>query len=489
MKEFRYRIIISVYVGLFILALYSTVHSYYLNINLSKDKVFSNLELLSRLISANIDGDAHEKITKTIKVRDGIKSNFQNADYRKIHVMLEKARRKAHIKNPIYTIVLNRKDNDIFYAITSSIIPVFRHTYKHPPQELLNYYRSGARVDAYREETGHWLSAFTPILNSKNQVVAVVQVDQNFNEFYSDINSELIKNLLLIVIFYIITGVCLVIYLKKAIANEEEYKLQQKDLKRVLEEKVQLRTKELDQSNKKLQKLNKELESFFYSTSHDIRGPLCRIMGLSQLAKAEAKNQEFVELIDSESHKMDNMLRRLIYVHNIRNKNLKIQPVNLYETISEEVNNLKLKYERINANDLIKVEIPFYQTFYTDMELFKVITRELLDNAFKYRKSKRLEVTLRLQEDDDMNLNLLIKDYGAGFDEESLPIAFDLFKKTTGHPDGMSLGLYTSKIATDRLNGDIVIMSSKNQFTEIKVTLPPLMKQQHISFSDTAKAG
>ncbi len=64
-----------------------------------------------------------------------------------------------------------------------------------------------------------------------------------------------------------------------------------------LDELVKEKTKELISTNEKLYSALKELDTFIYKTSHDIRGPLARLMGLCNIALLDIKHKKSVEFL------------------------------------------------------------------------------------------------------------------------------------------------------------------------------------------------
>ncbi len=473
MKNFKLKIIISVYVSLIFLALYNSFNSYYSHIRQEKDAVFSKLSTISNIIGSEIDGDLHEKLIKEHLRKDDIKKNSESIEYKKIHQILLRIKKSSGISSPIYTLFPSNNYNQFYFGVTSSVNPYFRHMYNTPPKDLTKNYKIGGLIDEYKDENGIWLSSFSPIKNSNNEVVAVVEIDVNFSEFISKVNNELIETLLFILFIYSIIGFLLYLFLKEILTIEEKYIDSQKKYNSELENQVSNRTKELSKMNKKLLAVNKELESFFYSTSHDIRGPLCRILGLATIAKLEEDNKDFLELIEIESLKMDAILKKMILVNNIRTKDLDITEVSIYNSLSISLVKLKEKYISHKADVLIKTETQSLKTFHSDSEIIETIIYHLLDNAFKFSDKNEPEINVISSIDPNGILSLTISNNGIKISEDDLKHAFELFKIANQNEDGdgLRLGLYTIKTAIDKLNG-IVEISVNDDKTEIRLLIP-----------------
>ena len=458
------------------------MHSYQSNLRSAKAEVFSKLSAISNIIGTQINGDIHQRIVNAYLSKDGIKSSKQDQDYQAIHEQLVEIKKVSGINTDIYTLFPTKDFKKFYFGVSSSEVPYFRHLYRNPPAALIDSYNTGGTIDEYKDENGDWLSAFTPIRNSKNQVVAVVQLDKNFSEFKSDITNRLIKNILVIFVCYSVIGFLLFLFLKDILGKEEIYIRSQTEYTEILTTEVDLRTRELSVANDKLNKLNKELESFFYSTSHDIRGPLCRILGLSSLAKMETDKQQFVELIEQESQKMDEMLKKMILVNNIRTKNLSVSPIKVSETVGLALTGLKAKYKFEKQEIVFVTKSNHLNGFNCDLELFESIIVNLLDNAFKFCDETNPIIKVNSFIDDNGIFSLSVKNNGKVFSEIERNNAFELFKRANkqGDMDTLRLGLYAIKTSLDRLNGLIDIYSEES-FTEIRVMIPDYLMNEKIN--------
>ena len=475
MKNFKFKIIISVYICLISLAMYNAFYSYFDKINQEKQTVFAKISTISNLTASQIDGDMHEQIINKYKNRDDIKTSNQDADYNLIHNLLKKTQQTAKISSPIYTLIPSNNKQKFSFGITSSERPYFKHLYHKPPQDLINDYEKGGFIDEYNDENGIWLSSFAPIKNKDGKVVAVVQTDLNFEEFITSVNRKLIGNISFIVLIYSVIGFLLYLFLKEILKKEENFSATQKKYNTELEVQVEKRTQDLNISNKKLTDVNKELESFFYSTSHDIRGPLCRILGLSSLAKIEDNKQELVELIEIESLKMDNILKKMILVNNIRTKTLKIETVSVSDKVNTIITDIKKTHHQTKAELVIKTETQTLKTFNSDNIILDTILYNLIDNAFKFSDTKNPKIKVSSFIDKNAILSLTVSNNGLKFTKQELEHAFELFKNAsdyTNTTDGIKLGLYTIKTAVDKLNGIIEIETDSSDMTQIKVLIP-----------------
>lgn len=475
MKNLKLKIIISVYFCLISLALYNTIFSYFEDIDQQKQTVFAQISTLSNLVATEIDGDLHEKIISKYKYKGDIKYFNQDSDYMHIHDILLSAQKAAKIKTAIYTLVPTENKQKLLFGITSSMIPYYKHQYGHPPASLINNFNKGGYIDEYADENGVWLSSFSPIKNKAGKVVAVVQSDLNYKDFMFEIHQKLIGNISYILLMFVVIGFLLYLFLKDVLKKDEIFSKTQQKYNDALVVEVANRTIELQVLNNKLVKVNKELASFFYSTSHDVRGPLCRILGLTSLAKLEDDKQELVELIEIESLKMDDMLKKMILVNNIRIKTLKIEAVSINDTVNSIIKEVKENQPETKTEIKISTEIQKSKSFNSDSEILNIILYNLIDNAFKFSDAIKPEIRVNSTIDINGVLSLTISNNGSKFTEKELHSAFELFKNASDYSektDGIKLGLYTVKTAIDQLNGLIHIDTDTSGMTVIKVIIP-----------------
>lgn len=482
MKYLKLKIIVSVYICLIGLAVYNTFHVYQVNKQSAKDKVFAKLETVANLAAMQINGDQHQAITKKFFTKDAIINTTQDENYNQIHTKLKNIQQASGIGTPIYTLIKNTS-NSLVFGVTSSENPYYLHKYHTPPQVLLEKFNIGSNLDEYKDENGIWLSAFSPIKTKAGEVVGIVQVDKNFNEFLDEINQELIENIFFIIFIYSIIGMFLFVFLKDVLKQEENYNKSQQDYKVELESEVKRRTNELMIANDQLKTVNNELESFFYSTSHDIRGPLSRILGLSYLAKIDEDYKHILDMIEFESKKMDSMLVKMVNVNTLRSKNVVVETVKTKDIIDDVLTAIKGNYKEKEVH--LKLEYNnSVNIFNTDKEILNAILTNAIDNSFKFSDTVDPKVYVSANIDKDHVLNISVGNNGKTFSDVERQNAFDIFKKAHrfGDTDTIRLGLYTIKNCIDKLNG-IVQIEERNGFTYLNIVIPDFNMEEKLSDS------
>jgi signal transduction histidine kinase len=223
--------------------------------------------------------------------------------------------------------------------------------------------------------------------------------------------------------------------------------------------------------NDQLQKANAELDRFVYSASHDLRAPLSSLLGLIEVAKLDhAGVDRYLDMMKTKIHDLEEFIKEIIsYSRNAR-MDVKKQPVNLKQTVSEvtdaltfSVGNPDIRIENLVSDDLI---------LHTDSMRLKIVLSNLIDNSLKYRDDKKEKPFIRIEaaERDDVKI-ILVKDNGLGIDQIYLEKIFQMFFRASEHSKGSGLGLYIVKETLNKINGSIQVESSLGSGTTFMVSI------------------
>lgn len=239
-------------------------------------------------------------------------------------------------------------------------------------------------------------------------------------------------------------------------------------------EKLKLRSEQeqkhlTEVKNAELQTVNKELETFIYRTSHDIRGPLARLLGLSNLGIHDVNDRnalEYLEKIQFTAQTMDNILRRLNTMHEIANIELRKEPINFREIIAEITESLQPKHIEVIINQ------PADLKFESDKRIIKFILQNLVENAFKFynpgAEKPYVEISI---EKADQYLQIHVADNGIGISAEEAPYLFQMFSTVGKKYENTGLGLYKVTKVLDKVGGRIQLANDKER-THFIVELP-----------------
>jgi signal transduction histidine kinase len=266
--------------------------------------------------------------------------------------------------------------------------------------------------------------------------------------------------------------------------NEEIYSENKR-----LEKLVGIRTKELKQSNQELVRQNHQLEQFAFMSSHNLRGPLSRILGLSHLLEISSEPQDrdfvFKNVINS-SHELDQVIKDLSLILELKRHSAIITKVNLEQVLEKTKQVLKkeiheakaaIMYDFSQLNEIRGVQSYLESIFY-----------HLLGNALKYRHPARLPL-IRIHAIVDQGLvRISFADNGLGINLQNYgEKIFNMYERFHLHVEGRGLGLYLVKTQVIALGGEVDIESEPQQGTTITLTFHlPDQERIHPFPSDTA---
>lgn len=250
----------------------------------------------------------------------------------------------------------------------------------------------------------------------------------------------------------------------KNIIDEQYTKLQ--EVNESLEGKVVERTREL------LRALE-ELDYFVYKSSHDIKGPLARLHGLSNLALMESKEKitrHYLELLQRESILASRVLQKLSYAHQIKNMEIEVQAINLNELLHGVVRQLKIMHTDADHIQFV-IDVDKNIVLRSDIKLVKELFASVLENAIVFQSEKDQHVRIHAIANEDEIITSIF-DNGVGIHEKAKPSLFKMFYKGSEKSVGLGLGLYIARKVSERLNGRIKLLRSEPGTTEFEIDLP-----------------
>jgi len=221
-----------------------------------------------------------------------------------------------------------------------------------------------------------------------------------------------------------------------------------------------------------LKTTNQELNTLIYRASHDLRGPVSTISGLVNVANIRIQDPEsisFFSMINTSVQKLDQILKKLFLVSEIKQSDLQPETFNVAKSIQNVLDLLADEFEQKQVE--VQVQVQSNCTFYLDAKLFETIVKNVLDNTLIYGRKNDSIVQIKAWIQDG-NLRLCIWDNGKGIKTEHLGKVFDMFYKASDLSKGNGLGLYIVKKAIILMNGDIQINSVENEFTEVDILIP-----------------
>ena len=223
--------------------------------------------------------------------------------------------------------------------------------------------------------------------------------------------------------------------------------------------------------------INKELESFSYSISHDLRAPLRAIFGFSQILSKRHREslndegQQYMDYIVQASVRMEHLINDLLEYSRLGRKSIDIYPISLNKVIDTIHSDFRQKLENVEASFFVEKEIP---EILGNEILLQQIFINLIDNAITYRRTDvPLEIKINFEQD-AKHVTLKISDNGIGIPKEYWEKIFNIFQRLHSEDNypGTGIGLATVRKSVTMLNGIIWVDSVVDQGTTFYVNLP-----------------
>ncbi len=224
-----------------------------------------------------------------------------------------------------------------------------------------------------------------------------------------------------------------------------------------------------------LERANRDLDSFAYSVSHDLKAPIRAIAGFSQIlaedydAALDDRGRDVLAKIERNAKQMAMMTDALLALGRIGRAPLRREPVDL--TAAAEGILGDLRRESPDRSVLVSVA-PRLET-QGDPVLLGLVLTNLLSNAWKYTsKTSGAEVELGSTSADEPTY--FVRDNGAGFDMAQAPRLFQPFQRLHAPSDfpGFGVGLATVKRAVERHGGRIWARSEVGKGATFYFTFP-----------------
>jgi PAS domain S-box-containing protein len=210
----------------------------------------------------------------------------------------------------------------------------------------------------------------------------------------------------------------------------------------------------------RLEAANRELETFSYSVSHDLRAPLRSIDGFSQALledcsdRLDAQGQDFLQRIRAAAQRMSRLIDALLGLSRVTRAEMQREPINL-STMAEAV---MTELQRQEPERLVEVVIAPALSVSGDARLVRVVLENVLGNAWKFSAGKpQARIELGMQTEVDGTPVFFVHDNGAGFDmtyAHKLFGAFQRLHRISEFP-GTGIGLATVQRIIHRHGGRV----------------------------------
>lgn len=220
---------------------------------------------------------------------------------------------------------------------------------------------------------------------------------------------------------------------------------------------------------------NKELDTFIYRSSHDLRGPITTLMGLSNLGVLETEDDDIKEIFSNSQKvavKMEKILDDLMAVTQIKQHKTNVSSIDANTLVHMAIKNLK-NIEKLKQTELV-ADIDDTREYRTDEELLKIIVSQLIENAVSFNNPVKQHKVLVSTTASASTINISVTDNGVGISPSDIDYIFDLYYRGKNVDRGSGIGLYLVKSAVEKLGGKIAVNSKDGMGTEVLISIPNL---------------
>ncbi|MDJ1496282.1 7TM diverse intracellular signaling domain-containing protein [Cytophagaceae bacterium DM2B3-1] len=230
----------------------------------------------------------------------------------------------------------------------------------------------------------------------------------------------------------------------------------------------------VEERTNKLKQAVQELDTFIYRTSHDIRGPLARLLGLCLVANIDVKDTtalDYFEKLYYQALHLDSILTRLSVAYEINQSEIHIIPIN-FNKLQDDLLNKVIFVDNFGRVDF-QIEVDNNLYFESDYNVLLFMLSHLTENAIKFQDLKQKEPYVKICiQAVDHKLVIQITDNGIGIPASDVPYIFDMFSKAADKYRNTGMGLFMVKRAAAKLNGTVSLVESSSGLTQFQVVIP-----------------
>jgi signal transduction histidine kinase len=370
---------------------------------------------------------------------------------------------------------------------------------KNNPALALRYYKkySAAHDSIYNEIGAQKLAELQALylMEKKDQEIEMLNQDKLISQNQIQLQRSRI-NLQNIIIISGITGFVMVSLLAFTIYRyNRRIKKAHREISDQKEE-IQSQSEELIDANETIAEINKklegkieertvalsqaykELDTFFYRSSHDFRRPLTTFMGLAEVAKVTVKDANALELFEKvkeTAYNLDKMLVKLQSISDMGSQQLVYKEVMIKEIFETVCDTFRDELHRKNIKTSAEIRLP--GPFISYPAMIKIIIENLVENAIHFCGMDNPFIKLKTTQSGEY-ITIDMQDNGQGISREYQDQVFDMYFRANERSKGNGLGLYIVKKAVEKLDGSISLSSIHLVGTTFTIMLPVGQKQR-----------
>lgn len=286
-------------------------------------------------------------------------------------------------------------------------------------------------------------------------VIVIIPIANNYGLTSFDLSTNMLRLVFLMIVILSVT------LLSERV--EKVYKLQ------ILNEKLVKQTKKLEDTNK-------ELESFAYSVSHDLKIPLRTIDGSSRIIFEEYNDKlddtglNLLNMVKTNTDRMNMLLDDVLLLSRAGSQELNIMDVDTKEMVNLICSEIYNQNEDRDINFNLS-ELPVVKG---DRLLLKQVFHNIISNSVKFTSKKDFAIIDIDFEDNKDDYVFCISDNGIGFNTEDCYRLFDLFQRMHSNDEyeGTGVGLSIVQRIVRRHDGNVWAKGEPGQGAKFYFSLP-----------------
>ncbi|MCU0440221.1 MAG: trifunctional serine/threonine-protein kinase/ATP-binding protein/sensor histidine kinase [Raineya sp.] len=231
----------------------------------------------------------------------------------------------------------------------------------------------------------------------------------------------------------------------------------------------------LENKIKELTVANKELDLFIYRASHDLKGPIASLLGLSEIAQQDVKDEEakgYFDMLRRTAKNMNKTLEKLLVINLINQEEEKseINFINIQKAIES-------KFHHIASVNSVHLYFDIEQnlSLYSYAHLIGIVIENLIENGIVFRMlhhSQHEQYVHTRIFSQNKNIIIEVEDNGTGIHPEQLPKIFEMFHRGSELSNGNGLGLYLVDKIIKRIGGHINVTTTFGTGSTFMIQIP-----------------
>lgn len=274
--------------------------------------------------------------------------------------------------------------------------------------------------------------------------------------------------------------------LEKVCCACEEYQKELEEKTEALERSERKRA----ETEESLIKINKEMDRFVYSVSHDLRAPMATLSGLLNLAQTEESTEameHYLSLMRNSMQRMEHFIMNLLNYSRSNRQENHLELIHLKDLVEQTASSLRHLPNAFDIEFLPEYQLDF--PFWNDLQKLRIIFTNLLSNAIQYHNVHQKRPFIRFKVCGSAEQVVIeIQDNGQGIEKQYHEKIFEMFFRGNESSKGNGLGLYIVKEMVQKLNGKISLISEPGQGSTFTLILPNMLEKASLQEAGRASA-